>query len=119
MTLNITIKLTDQEMQTAKAAPDWEVMVRCGWYQQLVVTIPFESLCLQLVHQSLVLKCLRLDHCRLRLDYPTTAGSILMFQLVQALLAIITAAGIIWPPPDYEQLTQLWTSPLLIQLPSK
>ncbi|KZV21241.1 Nodulation receptor kinase precursor [Dorcoceras hygrometricum] len=27
------------------------------------------------------------------------------------------AAGSTWPPPDYEQLTQLWTSPLLIQLP--
>ncbi|KZV51405.1 hypothetical protein F511_20569 [Dorcoceras hygrometricum] len=31
----------------------------------------------------------------------------------------ITAAGLDWPPADYEQLTQLWTSPLLIQLPSK
>ncbi|KZV46615.1 sphingoid long-chain bases kinase 2, mitochondrial [Dorcoceras hygrometricum] len=30
------------------------------------------KICLQLVHQSLVLKCLRLDHCSLRLDYPTT-----------------------------------------------
>ncbi|KZV47778.1 hypothetical protein F511_42036 [Dorcoceras hygrometricum] len=36
-----------------------------------------------------------------------------------SLLAIITAAGQTWPPPDYEQLAQLWTSPLLIQLPSK
>ncbi|KZV33553.1 calcium-transporting ATPase 13, plasma membrane-type [Dorcoceras hygrometricum] len=26
-------------------------------------------------------------------------------------------AGSTWPPPDYEQLTKLWTSPLLIQLP--
>ncbi|KZV35224.1 hypothetical protein F511_43298 [Dorcoceras hygrometricum] len=26
-------------------------------------------------------------------------------------------AGSTWPPPDYEQLIQLWTSPLLIQLP--
>ncbi|KZV46093.1 hypothetical protein F511_24717 [Dorcoceras hygrometricum] len=26
-------------------------------------------------------------------------------------------AGSTWPPPDNEQLTQLWTSPLLIQLP--
>ncbi|KZV41523.1 hypothetical protein F511_32772 [Dorcoceras hygrometricum] len=34
-------------------------------------------------------------------------------------LAIITAAGQICPPPDYEQLTQLWTYSLLIQLPSK
>ncbi|KZV18128.1 hypothetical protein F511_25454 [Dorcoceras hygrometricum] len=34
-------------------------------------------------------------------------------------LANITAAGLNWPPPDYEQLTQLWTSSLLIQLPSK
>ncbi|KZV23773.1 hypothetical protein F511_27699 [Dorcoceras hygrometricum] len=30
---------------------------------------------------------------------------------------IIIDAGSTWPPPDYEQLTQLWTSPLLIQLP--
>ncbi|KZV26678.1 hypothetical protein F511_33100 [Dorcoceras hygrometricum] len=28
-------------------------------------------------------------------------------------------AGSSWPSPDYEQPTQLWTSPLLIQLPSK
>ncbi|KZV45481.1 serine/threonine-protein kinase TOR-like [Dorcoceras hygrometricum] len=34
------------------------------------------------------------------------------FQLVH-----YTPAGSTWPPPDYEQLTQLWTSPLLIQLP--
>ncbi|KZV50203.1 Tau class glutathione S-transferase [Dorcoceras hygrometricum] len=32
-------------------------------------------------------------------------------------LANITAAGPNWPPPDYEQPTQLWTSPLSIQLP--
>ncbi|KZV26696.1 nuclear pore complex protein Nup96 [Dorcoceras hygrometricum] len=32
-------------------------------------------------------------------------------------LAHITIAGLNWPPPDYEQPTQLWTSPLLIQLP--
>ncbi|KZV33409.1 hypothetical protein F511_02169 [Dorcoceras hygrometricum] len=44
---------------------------------QTLVTLPFESLCLQLVHQSLVLKCLRLDHCSLRLDYPTTVDCIL------------------------------------------
>ncbi|KZV54988.1 hypothetical protein F511_35697 [Dorcoceras hygrometricum] len=30
---------------------------------------------------------------------------------------IIIDAGSTWPPPDYEQLTQLWTSSLLIQLP--
>ncbi|KZV56943.1 hypothetical protein F511_16888 [Dorcoceras hygrometricum] len=36
----------------------------------------------------------------------------LSFQLVHYALA-----GSTWPPPDYEQLTQLWTSPLLIQLP--
>ncbi|KZV40686.1 hypothetical protein F511_19163 [Dorcoceras hygrometricum] len=34
-------------------------------------------------------------------------------------LANITAAGLNWPLADYEQLTQLWMSPLLIQLPSK
>ncbi|KZV26318.1 hypothetical protein F511_21272 [Dorcoceras hygrometricum] len=34
------------------------------------------------------------------------------FQLVH-----YTPAGSTWPPPDYEQLTQLWKSPLLIQLP--
>ncbi|KZV42647.1 hypothetical protein F511_24298 [Dorcoceras hygrometricum] len=38
----------------------------------------------------------------------------LSFQLVH-----YAPAGSTWPPPDYEQLTQLWTSPLLIQLPSK
>ncbi|KZV40669.1 hypothetical protein F511_32379 [Dorcoceras hygrometricum] len=37
---------------------------------------------------------------------------ILSFQLVH-----YVPAGSTWPPPDYEQLTQLWTSPLLIQLP--
>ncbi|KZV17431.1 hypothetical protein F511_06720 [Dorcoceras hygrometricum] len=36
----------------------------------------------------------------------------LSFQLVH-----YAPAGSTWPPPDYEQLTQLWTSPLLIQLP--
>ncbi|KZV27083.1 hypothetical protein F511_14103 [Dorcoceras hygrometricum] len=38
----------------------------------------------------------------------------LSFQLIH-----YVPAGSTWPPPDYEQLTQLWTSPLLIQLPSK
>ncbi|KZV26316.1 hypothetical protein F511_21270 [Dorcoceras hygrometricum] len=38
----------------------------------------------------------------------------LSFQLVH-----YAPAGSTWPPPDYEQLTPLWTSPLLIQLPSK
>ncbi|KZV21973.1 hypothetical protein F511_17603 [Dorcoceras hygrometricum] len=33
----------------------------------------------------------------------------LSFQLVH-----YAPAGSTWPPPDYEQLTQLWTSPLLI-----
>ncbi|KZV50734.1 hypothetical protein F511_09261 [Dorcoceras hygrometricum] len=37
---------------------------------------------------------------------------ILSFQLVH-----YAPAGSTWPPPDFEQLTQLWTSPLLIQLP--
>ncbi|KZV18038.1 hypothetical protein F511_31093 [Dorcoceras hygrometricum] len=36
------------------------------------------------------------------------------FQLIH-----FAPAGSTWPPPDYEQLIQLWTSPLLIQLPSK
>ncbi|KZV57155.1 hypothetical protein F511_36281 [Dorcoceras hygrometricum] len=36
----------------------------------------------------------------------------LSFQLIH-----FAPAGSTWPPPDYEQLTQLWTSPLLIQLP--
>ncbi|KZV55737.1 hypothetical protein F511_22419 [Dorcoceras hygrometricum] len=36
----------------------------------------------------------------------------LSFQLVH-----YAPAGSTWPPPDYEQLTQLWTSPFLIQLP--
>ncbi|KZV49934.1 spindle pole body component 110-like [Dorcoceras hygrometricum] len=34
------------------------------------------------------------------------------FQLIH-----FAPAGSTWPPPDYEQLIQLWTSPLLIQLP--
>ncbi|KZV34396.1 putative beta-1,3-galactosyltransferase 20 [Dorcoceras hygrometricum] len=34
------------------------------------------------------------------------------FQLIH-----FAPAGSTWPLPDYEQLTQLWTSPLLIQLP--
>ncbi|KZV41457.1 hypothetical protein F511_36014 [Dorcoceras hygrometricum] len=37
----------------------------------------------------------------------------LSFQLVH-----YAPAGSTWPPPDYEQLTQLWTSPLSIQLPT-
>ncbi|KZV18036.1 hypothetical protein F511_31091 [Dorcoceras hygrometricum] len=36
------------------------------------------------------------------------------FQLIH-----FAPAGSTCPPPDYEQLIQLWTSPLLIQLPSK
>ncbi|KZV46730.1 hypothetical protein F511_36516 [Dorcoceras hygrometricum] len=36
------------------------------------------------------------------------------FQLIH-----FAPTGSTWPPPDYEQLIQLWTSPLLIQLPSK
>ncbi|KZV54113.1 hypothetical protein F511_28872 [Dorcoceras hygrometricum] len=36
----------------------------------------------------------------------------LSFQLIH-----YAPAGSTWHPPDYEQLTQLWTSPLLIQLP--
>ncbi|KZV22655.1 gibberellin 2-beta-dioxygenase 8-like [Dorcoceras hygrometricum] len=39
----------------------------CGNLLVVIVAQRFE-----LVHQSLVLKCLRLDHCSLRLDYPTT-----------------------------------------------
>ncbi|KZV32654.1 hypothetical protein F511_36385 [Dorcoceras hygrometricum] len=36
----------------------------------------------------------------------------LLFQLIH-----FAPAGSTWPPPDYEQLIQLWTSPLIIQLP--
>ncbi|KZV52091.1 hypothetical protein F511_40868 [Dorcoceras hygrometricum] len=61
------------------------------------------------------------------LDVP--AGSLLMFQLVHLSLLALAAGSYhsnwfimlqlvqSWPPPDYEQQTQLWTSPLLIQLP--
>ncbi|KZV38875.1 putative serine/threonine-protein kinase [Dorcoceras hygrometricum] len=42
----------------------------------------------------------------------STCSWFLSFQLVH-----YAPAGSTWPPPDYEQLTQLWTSPLLIQLP--
>ncbi|KZV25041.1 hypothetical protein F511_44346 [Dorcoceras hygrometricum] len=41
----------------------------------------------------------------------STCSWFLSFQLVH-----YAPAGSTWPPPDYEQLTQLWTSPLLIQL---
>ncbi|KZV39443.1 hypothetical protein F511_13434 [Dorcoceras hygrometricum] len=37
---------------------------------------------------------------------------ILSFQLVH-----YAPSGSTWPPTDYEQLTQIWTSPLLIQMP--
>ncbi|KZV34171.1 hypothetical protein F511_29208 [Dorcoceras hygrometricum] len=39
------------------------------------------------------------------------------FAMHPRLLIHYAPAGSTWPPPDYEQLTQLWTSPLLIQLP--
>ncbi|KZV36800.1 hypothetical protein F511_09491 [Dorcoceras hygrometricum] len=50
--------------------------------------------------------------------FQTSTVNLLLRTFLQP-LAKITAAGLNWPPPDYEQLTQLWTSPLLIQLPSK
>ncbi|KZV33375.1 hypothetical protein F511_13180 [Dorcoceras hygrometricum] len=50
--------------------------------------------------------------------FQTSTVHILLRTFLQP-LANITAAGLNWPPPDYEQLTQLWTSPLLIQFPSK
>ncbi|KZV14067.1 hypothetical protein F511_44476 [Dorcoceras hygrometricum] len=49
-------------------------------------------------------------------DDPSSSSSacswFLSFQLIH-----YAPAGSTWPPPDYEQLIQLWTSPLLIQLP--
>ncbi|KZV32060.1 hypothetical protein F511_31341 [Dorcoceras hygrometricum] len=83
---------------------------------QLVVTIPFESLCLQLLSADIadVIVPLALQLVLIVPAGPTYLSSWFIF-----FLAIITAAGQIWPPPDYEQLTQLWTSPLIIQLPSK
>ncbi|KZV53559.1 hypothetical protein F511_27108 [Dorcoceras hygrometricum] len=74
------------------------------------------------------------EHCSLLLN---CSSSILLQQTSQFLLQLVhlffspfssflsfqlihyAPAGSTWPPPDNEQLTQLWTSPLLIQLPSK
>ncbi|KZV30848.1 hypothetical protein F511_31535 [Dorcoceras hygrometricum] len=54
---------------------------------------------------------------------PVPAGSSFLFSACSWLssfqLIYCAPAGSTWPPPDYEQLIQLWTSPLLIQLPSK
>ncbi|KZV23512.1 hypothetical protein F511_39608 [Dorcoceras hygrometricum] len=117
------------------------------------------KICLQLVVQSLVVKCLRLD-------FQTTAAcwslpsqspsaeflarkqnavvsiypnDIVLLSLTSSIICCSPAgpsssssacswflsfqlvhyapAGSTWPPPNYEQLTQLWTSPSLIQLP--
>ncbi|KZV37557.1 hypothetical protein F511_42877 [Dorcoceras hygrometricum] len=52
---------------------------------------------------------------------PVPADSSLLFSacswLTSFQLVYYAPAGSTWPPPDYEQLIQLWTSPLLIQLP--
>ncbi|KZV36735.1 sensory histidine protein kinase [Dorcoceras hygrometricum] len=54
---------------------------------------------------------------------PVPAGSSFLFSAYSWLssfpLVHYAPAGSTWPPPDYEQRTQLWTSPLLIQLPFK
>ncbi|KZV28077.1 hypothetical protein F511_02163 [Dorcoceras hygrometricum] len=51
----------------------------------------------------------------------TTSLYLLRLQLVFSSFQLIhfAPAGSTWPSPDYEKLIQLWTSPLLIQLPSK
>ncbi|KZV57329.1 hypothetical protein F511_36003 [Dorcoceras hygrometricum] len=55
----------------------------------------------------------------LLLSAPTGSSSPLRSSWSIFSFANITAAGLIWPSPNYEQLTQLWTSLLLIQLLSK
>ncbi|KZV15889.1 phosphoinositide phospholipase C 2-like [Dorcoceras hygrometricum] len=62
------------------------------------------------------------------LDVPVPAGSLIgvpagppsFFSACSWFLSFqrihFAPAGSTWSPPDYEQLTQLWTSPLLIQL---
>ncbi|KZV22925.1 filament-like plant protein 7 [Dorcoceras hygrometricum] len=81
------------------------------------------------LHLLIMISSLMKSSSMVHLDVP--AGSLLMFQLVHLPLLALAAgsllfqlihlapAGSTWPPPDYEQLIQLWMSPLLIQLPSK
>ncbi|KZV14721.1 transcription factor CYCLOIDEA [Dorcoceras hygrometricum] len=67
-------------------------------------------------YRLLVNSCLRLDNSSCVPAGPPSFFSACSwsssFQLIH-----YAPAGSTWPPPDYEQLTQLWTSPLLIQLP--
>ncbi|KZV24541.1 NAC domain-containing protein 73-like [Dorcoceras hygrometricum] len=65
-------------------------------------------------------KLLPIDKLTSSLLIPALVSApLFIFFFVLQSLANITAAGLNWPPTDYEQPTQLWTSPLLIQLPSK
>ncbi|KZV30878.1 hypothetical protein F511_10812 [Dorcoceras hygrometricum] len=77
------------------------------------------ALLLVFLHLLIMMSSPMTSSSMVHLDVPAGSSSsssacswFLSFQLIH-----FAPAGSTWPPPDYEQLTQLWTSPLLIQLP--
>ncbi|KZV30879.1 hypothetical protein F511_10813 [Dorcoceras hygrometricum] len=77
------------------------------------------ALLLVFIHLLIMMSSPMTSSSMVHLDVPAGSSSsssacswFLSFQLIH-----FAPAGSTWHPPDYEQLTQLWTSPLLIQLP--